>query len=135
MKYVIPVLLGAAVSVVGSYSISLFGACMGWLYFSEGLWLLSASLVPSILAALVLGSSSRRSRITGLLVAYFTVALSASAGAIVVQVSRVGIDRVNVSGYLTWCWVYAAVFLPFSYPLARLLHRVICRLSFDARNG
>ncbi|RYD64034.1 MAG: hypothetical protein EOP84_33085 [Verrucomicrobiaceae bacterium] len=135
MKYTIAVLLGTIVSFVGSYSVSLLGACMGWFYFSEGLWLVRVSLVPCILAALLLASMSRPSRISALLVAYFTVALAASAGAIVAQATRVGIDRVNVSGYFTWCWVYAAVFLPVSYLLARLIQRAVYRFSYERRKG
>jgi hypothetical protein len=45
-----------------------------------------------------------------------------------VESSQRGIARVNVSGYLLWCWVYAAIFLPLSYPLTRLLQRGIQRL-------
>lgn len=103
---------------------------MGWLYFSEGLWLVCVSLVPCILAALalsLLGQGIRRSRLLALLVAFFAVVLAGSVGAVAVESSRRGIARVNVSGYLIWCWVYAAVFLPISYPLTRLLQRVIQR--------
>ena len=105
---------------------------MSWFYFSEGIWLVQVSLVPCVLAALTLSLSAahaHRSRLKALLVAFFAVALAGSAGAVAVQASRFGLDRVNVSGYLTWCWVYAAIFLPLSYPLTRLLHRIIQRLS------
>ena len=138
MKHVYAALLGAAASIVGSYSISFFGACMGWFYFSEGLWLVRVSLVPCVLAALAFSFSSphvRRTRLIALCVAFFTVALAGSVGAIAVQSTRFGFARVNASGYFTWCWVYAAVFLPLSYPLARLLQRVIQRLSNATGNA
>ena len=111
---------------------------MGWFYFSEGTWLVRVSLVPCILAALALSffpQRTRRSRLTALLVAFFAVALAGSVGAVAVESSQRGIARVNVSGYLVWCWVYAAIFLPLSYPLTRLLQRVIQRLSNATGNA
>ncbi len=111
---------------------------MGWFYFSEGRWLVYVSLVPCILAALAFsffGQLTHRRRLTALLVAFFAVALAGSAGAVAVESSRRGIDRVNVSGYLVWCWAYAAIFLPLSYPLTRLLQRVIQRLSNATGNA
>jgi len=130
MKHLYSALLGAVTSIVGSYFISFASACLGWLHFSEGLWLVYVSLVPSVLAALALSLSDnhvRHTRLIALCVAFFSVALAGSVGAIAVQSARVGFDRVNAYGYFTWCWVYAAVFLPLSYPLARLLQRAVLR--------
>ncbi len=131
MKHVYTALLGAVACIVGSYSISFIGACMGWFYISEGSWLVRVSLVPCIVAAVVLSVTDgvRRPRLTALIVAFFAVALAGSIGAIAVQSARFGFASVNASGYLAWCWVYAAVFLPLSYPLARLLQRLIQHLS------
>lgn len=135
MKHLYAALLGAVASIIGSYSISFFGACMGWFYFSEGLWLARVSLVPCVLAALALSFTSARilrSRLVAVLAAFFTVALAGSVGAIAVQSARAGYGRVNASGYFTWCWVYAGVFLPLSYPLTRLVQRIIQRISGKA---
>jgi cellulose synthase/poly-beta-1,6-N-acetylglucosamine synthase-like glycosyltransferase len=111
---------------------------MGWFYFSDGLWLARVSLVPCVLAALALSffaQRTRRSRMTALLVAFFAVAFAGSFGAVAVESAQRGIARVNVSGYLVWCWVYAAIFLPLSYPLTRLLQHAIQRLSSSTGNA
>jgi hypothetical protein len=127
VKHVYAALLGAAASLIGSYSLSFFGTCMGWFYFSDGIWPAKASLVPAILAAMafsLLGPRFRCSRLAALLVAFFTVALAGSVGAVAVESANRGISRVNVSGYLVWCWAYAVIFLPLSYPLSRLIQRL-----------
>jgi hypothetical protein len=138
VKHVYAALLGAAASLIGSYSISFFGACMGWFYFSDGIWPAKASLVPAVLAATafsLLGPRFRSSRLAALLGAFFTVAIAGSVGAVAVESANRGISRVNVSGYLGWCWAYAIMFLPLSYPLTRLLQRLIQRLANATGSG
>ena len=130
MKHIYAIFFGALASFVGSYAASFLGACMGWLYFSEGLWLVRVSLVPCILTALALSFSAphvRRSRLVALCLAFITVVLAGSFGAIAIKSIRYGFVPVNVSGYFVWCWVYGAAFLPLSYPLTRFLQRVIQR--------
>jgi len=123
MRHIYSVLLGMSASVLGSYIISFLGSFIGWCHLSDGAWLVQVSLIPSGLAGVALSFTSRfrRIRFTALLVAFFAVALAGSIGAVALHASRFGLDRTNVSGYFTSCWVYAAVFLPISYPLTRLL--------------
>lgn len=71
-----------------------------------------------------------RLHLSAFVAAYFAVALAGSLGAVAVGSAHRGFERVNVSGYLTWCWIYAAVFLPLSYPLALLLQRMIHCLHY-----
>ena len=145
MKHILAVILG----VVASATASLFlatGAGFTAGYVTHLLeawpWLFSVSVGPCALSALALSlaasrtrSSRWRSHLSALLAAYTAVALAGSLGAVAVESARRGPESVNVSGYLTWCWIYAAVFLPLSYPLALLLQRIVYRLHYVPGNA
>jgi hypothetical protein len=81
-------------------------------------------------------SGSRwRLQLAALFAAYIAVVLAGSLGAVAVESAHRGLENVNVSGYLTWCWIYAAVFLPLSYPLALLVQRMVHRLHYVPGNA
>lgn len=129
MIYIYTALLGLAASVVASYGVSFLAACAGWMYFGEGFWLVQISWLPCMLAGvLICFVPERRPWLHAVWIAYFTVVLSSSAGAIGVGAMRVGLESVNKQGYLTGCWIYGVIWLPFSYPLAYVLIRCVHRL-------
>ena len=90
-------------------------------------WLLLVSVVPAGLGGLFLGLTRGPSWPLAALVGFVVVAASGSAGAIVVQSAQLGIDQVNMSGYLFWCLPYATALLPIATPLAYAGSRVARR--------
>lgn len=145
MKHILAVILGVALCA---------GACLvlaSGVAFTAGVvghfleawpWLFSVSVGPCALSALGLSLAASRTRgirwrlhLSAILAAYIAVALAGSLGAVAVESAHRGIESVNVSGYFTWCWIYAAVFLPLSYPLALLLQRMIHRLYYVPGNA
>jgi hypothetical protein len=138
MKHILAVILGVVTSATASLVLAsgvAFTAGVVGHFLEAWPWLFSVSVGPCALSALGLSfaaSRTRRSRwrlhISALLAAYIGVALAGSLGAIAVESAHRGVEHVNVSGYLTWCWIYAALILPLSYPLAMLLQRMIHRL-------
>ena len=145
MKHILAVILGVTFSA---------GACLimaSGVAFTAGVvghfleawpWLFSVSVGPCLLCAygLSLAVSCTRGRrwrlhLSAILAAYVAVALAGSLGAVAVESAHRGIESVNVSGYLAWCWIYAAVLLPLSYPLALLLQTIIHRIHYVPENA
>lgn len=144
MKHILAVILGVAISAVASLvlasGIAFTGGVVGH-FLDAWPWLFSVSVGPCAFSAMGLSLAASRTRdsrwrlhLSAFLAAYFAVALAGSLGAVAVESAHRGFERVNVSGYFTWCWIYAAVFLPLSYPLALLLQRMIHRLHYVPGN-
>lgn len=128
--YLTTIMLGLAASAAGSAVLALgISVTAGAQHhrLEAWPWLFSVSAVPcAMLSPLMLWLGSKISFrggrfVCALLLAFSVVLLSGSAGAVAVESARRGISTVNVSGYLVWCWVYAIVLLPVSYPLAVLV--------------
>lgn len=145
MKHILAVILGVATSALASLVLTsgvAFTAGVVRHFLEAWPWLFSVSAGPCALSALGLSLAAARTRgsrwrlhLSALLAAYFAVALAGSVGAIAVESAHRGLESVNVFGYFTWCWIYAAVFLPLSYPLALLLQRMVYRLQYAPRNA
>jgi len=140
MKHILAVFLGVVMSAAASLVLAggaAFTAGFVGDFLESWPWLFSVSVGPCALSALGLSlaaSRTRRSRwrlhLSALLAAYVAVTLAGSLGAVAVESAHHGIESVNVSGYFTWCWIYAAVLLPLSYPLALLLQYMVHRLHY-----
>jgi hypothetical protein len=138
MKHVLAVILGVVMSAAASLVLaSGVALTAGYIrHFLEAWpWLFAVSVGPGALSALGLSLAASRTRssrwrlhLSALLAAYLAVALAGSVGAIAVGSAHRGLENVNVSGYLTWCWIYGAALLPLSYPLTFVLQRIIHRL-------
>jgi hypothetical protein len=138
MKHFLAAILGVVASAMASLILAIGVAFIAGFvgYFLESWpWLFSVSVGPCFLSALGLSLTTCRTRqsrwrlhLAAFLAAYFAVALAGSLGAISVESAHRGGEQVNVAGYLTWCWIYAALFLPLSYPLALLLQRLLRQL-------
>jgi predicted permease len=145
MKHILAVILGVATSAVASLFLAAgAGFTAGYVtHFLEAWpWLVSVSVGPCALSALGLSLAVSRTRgsrwrlqLAALFAAYIAVVLAGSLGAVAVESAHRGLENVNVSGYLTWCWIYAAVFLPLSYPLALLVQRMVHRLHYVPGNA
>lgn len=92
-------------------------------------WTLRVTLVPTILAAVILSRIPSRfifaalpCHLTALVTGYFTVVLTGSVFTVIDGMMRFG--DVNIWGYFTWSWIYGLIFLPLSYPLCILLLRI-----------
>jgi len=128
--YLTAITLGVAASAIGSVILA-YGSAITAGVIRHGLeawpWLFSVSVIPcAMLPPIMLWLGSKVSfrgwryfRI--FLLAFTAVALAGSVGAVVVESTSHGMASVNISGYLAWCWAYAIVLLPVSYPLATLV--------------
>lgn len=137
MKYFLAIAIGATASALVSVWLS-FGVAMTAGAQRHGLeawpWLFAVAVVPCMLGSLALALAAPwtvrnrwRIYLAPAVAAFAATALAGSAGAIVVETISRGVARVNVSGYLTWCWVYAAALLPLTYPVAFLAQKLIHR--------
>ena len=130
-------LLGLAAAGVASLSGSLVSAVLAGYSrnpFETFAWLYQVAIVPAALGgtflAMVPTEANRLGKRAWFLstgVAFTVVALSGSVGAIAVESSRRGLQGVNVTGYLAWCWVYALAFLPLTLPLTWGAMRILWR--------
>lgn len=96
-------------------------------------WLFQVSVVPCTLGALVFSLISARAKkdrvlfhLAAAVVAFFAVAFAGSIGA--VAVAHAHGKNPNISGYFGWCWIYAAVLLPVTYPVAVVLELAVRQL-------
>lgn len=128
------ILVSAVISVVLAYCAA---ATVGVSrhVFESWPWLFGVSALPCALGCLILSfmvSTTRGDRLflhaLAFAVAFFATATAGSVGAITVEAFQRGLSRVNVEGYLVWCWVYAAAFLPVTYPLTFWLQQIIHRI-------
>lgn len=135
-RYVKASILGSLAAVAGSTMVSLLASLSaGYLEHPlESLpWLLTVSIGPSVLSALVLcryakriRGSGRRIWLAALLSAIVTVVLAGSIGAVAVEIVDGSSLRMNSAGHLTWSVLYAIGLLPVSLPVALLvLHRIL----------
>jgi hypothetical protein len=95
-------------------------------------WFFGISAAPCVVLAITcsfikpwLSRSNTRLHGGTAAMAFLAVALCASLGAIMAEAFSRGLGTVNVLGYFAWCWVYALMCLPLSYPLLLLLLRVV----------
>ena len=115
---------GAVASLVLS-ALSLMLPVGLWQHPVEVLSIIIVSvLIVSVLTALVITATRSRSSRHLIIVAaaYVVGSLFVGVGGLSWQVIEYGWHRTNVTGYLTWCWVYGLVFLPVNY----LVFRWIC---------
>jgi hypothetical protein len=128
------IIFGALASAIGS-AVLAFGSSLAAGYLRHRLeawpWLFAVSILPCVVvppSVLALTPGITRSRMrflaAALGLAFVVTVLSASLGSVIVESFSRGLDRVNVSGYLLWCWVYGIVLLPLSFPLAILVLRL-----------
>jgi len=143
--------LSSTIAVIGSaiFLWSMICVCIGVLAvvlaggyvkspFEAVPWMLRVSLIPTMIAGFLLSrlplrfiSTTARRHLTSAVTAYFTLVLIGSVFTVIDGTIRFG--GVNAWGYFTWSWIYAALFLPISYPICLILLRV--RKFFEKQEG
>ena len=127
---------GIVLSIIGSAIVGYFALFFAGGYlkspFEAVPWFLKISILPSALLAIAcslikpyIAGSKLQLHLTAIAIAFFAVAACGSVGAVTVEALSRNLSTVNISGYLTWCWVYALLLLPLSYPLVLILLRLV----------
>ena len=113
MKHLLAAIFGILAAALNSLALAAAASfAAGYVSHMLEPWpsLFLVSVVPCGLSGLglsLLSTQTRKSRwrlhLSSVLAGFFTVALSGSLGAVVVQSMQHGLERVNVIGYFTWC--------------------------------
>lgn len=137
MVHVYAALLGLAVSITGSCIATFLAMCVNGMYLREGCyWLVLTTWLPCVLVGLLFSFVPFRwPALHAVWVAYVVVLFAGSLGTITIMVIRIGLELVNIMGYLKWCWIYAVAFLPLTYPLAWLLLSCIKRMKANTQRA